>query len=377
VSRFWRNVLAVGYREARVMLHDQAFLIALLVQPAIMLGLYGGVISTQPANVPWGIVDRSQTALSRRLVEDVQASGYFLRPRRVAGYSEAHALLRRGTLLAVLVIPGDFRRAAERGRPRVQLLLDGSDPLAAARVGSYVAQVAANVDVRRELRASRPPRPPARAGAIDARQRFWFNPTLRDRDFFLATIAGMLLTNISLSLTGASLVGEREMGTYEFLLSLPTSALEIVLGKLLPAVAVAYVLLLAALLGSGLCYGFWPAGSWLALFVVTLPFMLASLSVGVLVSTFARTSAQAIFLSTFFILPSFVLSGVGLPYQLMPHGVRELGGLFPLRWYQIASRRIIERGAGGAEVVVPTLMLVLFFAAMLVVVRWRMKPRLG
>jgi ABC-2 type transport system permease protein len=377
VSRFWQNLLAIAYREARVMLHDQAFLIALLVQPIIMLLLYGAVISTQPANVPWGVIDRSQTGLSRRLVGDVQSTGYFLPPRRVAGYSDAHALLRRQTLLAVLVIPADFRRAAERGRPRVQLLLDGSDPLTAARVGSYVAQVAGAAQVHRSPLVPRPPRPPARPGTIDARQRFWFNPTLRDRDFFLATIAGMLLTNISLSLTGASLVGEREMGTYEFVLSLPTSALEIVLGKLLPAVAVTYILLLVALLGCGLLYGFWPAGSWLALFAVTLPFVLASLSVGLLVSTFARTSAQAIFLSTFFILPSFVLSGVGLPYQLMPHGVRELGGLFPLRWYQIASRRIIERGAGAGEVIIPTLMLVLFFAVMLVLVRWRMKPRLG
>ncbi|HLK13107.1 MAG TPA: ABC transporter permease [Candidatus Binatia bacterium] len=377
MSRFRQNVLAVAYREARVMLHDRAFLMALLVQPVIMLGLYGGVISNQPANVPWAVIDRSQTALSRRLVEDVQSTGYFLPPRRVAGYAEARALLRRQSLLAVLIVPGSFRRDAERGHPRVQLLLDGSDPLAAARVGGYVAQVAAAFAVRREPPAAPPDGPPGRAGAIDVRQRFWFNPTLRDRDFFLATIAGMLLTNISLSLTGASLVGEREMGTYEFVLSLPTSALEIVLGKLLPAVAVAYGLLLVALVGSGLCYGFWPAGSWLALFAVTLPFVLASLSVGVLVSTFARTSAQAVFLSTFFILPSFVLSGVGLPYQLMPHGVRELGGLFPLRWYQIASRRIIERGAGFGQVVVPTLMLGLFFAVMLALVRWRMKPRLG
>ena len=78
-----------------------------------------------------------------------------------------------------------------------------------------------------------------------------------------------------------------------------------------------------------------------------------------------------------FILPSFVLSGVLFPYQLMPRGVRELGALFPLRWYQIALRRIVERGAGLAEVAVPAAALALLFAVLLLVIRWRMKPRLG
>jgi ABC-2 type transport system permease protein len=124
-------------------------------------------------------------------------------------------------------------------------------------------------------------------------------------------------------------------------------------------------------------FGVWPRGSWLTLFIVTLPFVLASLGVGVFVSTLAHTSSQAVFISVFFILPSFVLSGVMVPYQLMPSGVREIGGIFPLRWYQIALRRIVERGAGLTDVVVPTLALVTIFAVILAGIRWRMKPRLG
>src|SRR5262249_46812554 len=98
---------------------------------------------------------------------------------------------------------------------------------------------------------------------------------------------------------------------------------------------------------------------------------------GAFVSALARTSAQAVFISVFFIMPSFVLSGSMLPYALMPHGVREVGALFPLRWYQILSRRIIERGAGPGEVMVPTLVLLILFLTILLAIRWRMKPRLG
>ena len=135
--------------------------------------------------------------------------------------------------------------------------------------------------------------------------------------------------------------------------------------------------MLMTTIAAGAVFGVWPEGSWLALLVVTLPFVLASLGVGVFVSALARTSAQAVFISVFFIMPSFVLSGVMYPYQFMPHGVREIGAVFPLRWYQIASRRIIERGAGLGEVVVPMLALTVLFAMVLAGVRWRMKPRLG
>jgi ABC-2 type transport system permease protein len=180
-----------------------------------------------------------------------------------------------------------------------------------------------------------------------------------------------------MSVTSLSMVGERESGTFEHMLSSPTTPIEIVLGKLLPYVGISYAVLALALLLPGLAFGIWPRGSLLALLAVTLPFALASLSIGVLVSTLATTSAQAVFISVFFLLPSFVLSGAMIPYQLMPPGVREIGFVLPLRWYQIAQRRIIERGAGLAEVAVPILALTALFAIMLLLIRWRMKPRLA
>jgi ABC-2 type transport system permease protein len=374
VRRFVGNVLAVAYKEALVVRHDRAFVGVVLAQPVMMLFLMGLGLSNKPANVPWAVLDRSGTTVSRRLVQEVQATGYFLPPRSVTGYDEGRALLQRGAALAFLVVPKDFRRDAERGHPRVQLLLDGSDPLSAARIGGYVAEVAAAfgaVSGRGRGVSVRLP------GPIDLRQRFWFNPTLADRTFFLSALAGMLLTNLCLSVTALALVGERESGTYEQLLALPTTSLEIVLGKLVPYVAVSYALVLFATTAAGVVFGIWPRGSWLTLMVVTLPYVLASLAIGVLVSTLARTSAQAVFIAVFFIMPSFVLSGVLYPYQFMPLGVRAVGGLFPLRWYQIAERRIVERGAGLADVIGPMLVLMTLFGVLLLAIRWRMKPRLG
>jgi len=373
VRRRLSNVLAVAYREGLVLRHDKGFLASVLVQPVSMLLLFGFALSYTPANVPWAVLDRSDTPASRRLIEDVRTTGYFLPPRPVYGYAQGRALLERGDALALLVIPRDFRRDVEAGRPEVQLLVDGSDPVTAARILGYVGQVAAHFDVRRTDGTDRV----ARTATIDPQVRFWFNATLRDRDFFMAIMAGMLLTNLCLSITALNIVGERESGTFEQTLSLPVSSLEIVLGKLLPLVGVSYALLTVAVLGAGLVFGIWPRGSWIALGIATLPFVLASMGVGVFVSSLARTTAQAVFISVFFILPSFVLSGVMFPYELMPPAIRALGFVFPLRWYQIALRRIIARGAGIEDVLGPCLALLVIFGVLLLGIRWRLKPRLA
>lgn len=385
LAEFVNNVLAVAWREATVMRHDKAFLGTVTMQPVMMLLLFGFALSNEPANVPWAVLDRSQGEESRRLVQEIAATGYFLPPRAVAGYQEGRALLASGDATALVVIPRDFARRALRGAPDVQVLLDGAEPLTAARVGGYIAAVARSFDPSGRALAERTERGGAyaglaareRAGPLELRGRFWFNPTLADAPFFLAALAGMLLTNICFSASGLGLVGERESGTYEATLSLPISPLEIVLGKLLPYVAMSYVVLAMATLGAGLVFGVWPRGSLFGLLVLTLPFVLASLSVGVLISALARTSAQAVFLTVFVILPSFVLSGVMFPYQLMPDGVREVGAILPLRWYQIGLRRLVLRGAELGDVWLPLLALTLLFAILLALIRWRMSPRLA
>ena len=375
---FWSNVAAVAYKEASVIRHDKALLATVFAQPVMMLLLFGLALSNKPANVKWIVLDRNQSAVSRRLIQEVQSTGYFLPPQPVWSYDEGRQLLKNASALVFLIIPQNFRRDIERGQPRVQLLVDGSDPLSAARVAGYIGQVASTFATRPGVITAQVPGAPAVLPVpIDLRQRFWFNPTLLDRKFFLAALAGMLLTNLCLSATSGGLVAERESGTYEQMLALPTTPLEIVIGKLVPFVGLSYAVFFFSILAAGFFFGMWPQGSWLALLLVTLPFVLASLGIGVFVSTLAHTSAQAVFITVFFILPSFVLSGSMFPYQLMPHGVREVGALFPLRWYQIALRRIVERGGGFTDVAGPILALVILFGVILAGISWRMKPRLG
>lgn len=372
---FWSNVGAVAYKEAAVILHDRPLLGVVLLQPIVQFIMFLAISNT-PYNVPWAVLDRAATAESRRLIEGVRTSGYFLRPTTVTGYDDGRALLARGAILALLVIPDDYGRQRERGNAEVQLLVDGSDPLTAARVSGYISGIAASSAIERPRSRDGPivrSSPPA---TIDVHQRFWFNATLSDQLFFFSVFAAVLLTNLCLSVTSLALIGERENGTYEQMLALPTTPLELILGKLVPYVVICYLVLLLALVPTGWILGVWPQGSWLAILTVTLPFVLAGLATGTFISSMARTSAQAVFLSVFFILPSMVLSGLMMPYLLMPDGIRQVGGLMPTRWYQIALRGIVARGAGLLDFVEPVLVLTAMFAAMLAAIAWRTKPRL-
>jgi ABC-2 type transport system permease protein len=373
--QFWSNIAAVAYKETAIIRHDRPFLAVVFLQPLVQLIMFTAISNT-PHNIPWAVLDHAASPASRRLVEEVRTSGYFLAPQRVDGYAAGRALLGRGAAAVLLVIPDDFERRRERGDAVVQVLLDGSEPLTAARLGAYIAQIAADAPTDGQRGRDGPDARVGTTGPIDVRARFWFNATLRDRDFFLSVFAAVLLTNLCLSATSLALIGERESGTYEQMLALPTTPLELILGKLVPYVAICYVVLVIALVPPGLIFGLWPRGSWLAIFVITLPFVLAGLGLGTLISVVARTSAQSIFVSVFFILPSMVLSGLMMPYMLMPEGIRWLGALTPTRWYQIALRGIVSRGAGLSDVLGPLLVLVAMFAAILLVIARNMKPRL-
>jgi len=164
------NVLAMAYREFTVIRHDKAFLATVIMQPIMMLLLFGFALSNDPHNVPWAVLDRSQTAFSRLLIAEVTATGRFREPLRTDSYDEGRAWLRRGEAVVLLVIPPELRREVRAGVPEVQLLLDGADPLTAARVAGIVRQAAAQLGTRSIESARVDTAPSLRAGGtVDLR----------------------------------------------------------------------------------------------------------------------------------------------------------------------------------------------------------------
>jgi len=363
----WRNVRAILWKEVVRLLNDRATMQVILVQPVIFLIIYGTMITYQIYNIRWFVEDRDRTEMSRRLVSEIHATGRFEPPRFLLGDRARMDAFTRHQMSAGVVIPEGFRRRAMRGEPAyVQVLLNGADPLVATRAGAYIAQMAARFQPRGAPAISTARAAELAGGArIEVRKRFWYNPTLSDRFYFLGALPAILLTQISLALASASLAIERERGTYESLIASPVKPIEIVLGKTAPYVVISYAILFGVILAEYLFFGMRFRGSLVALTVATLPFILANASIGLFFSTISTSLFQGAFIGFFFILFSVNLSDFFYPTQTMPTAIRLSSYLFPMKYYVAILRGIGVRGATLAEMWFPITACIVYFAIML------------
>lgn len=363
----WRNIKALFWKETIRLRRDRSVIASIVAQPIVFLIIYGAMITYQALNIRWVVEDHDRTELSRLLVSQVMATGRFDPPMTTLGDEERLNAFRRRYASAAIVIPEGFKRSIIRGEPAyLQLLLNGADPLVATRAGAYITQVAARLQ---------PGGPPALSsdalaaamggGRIEVRRRFWYNPTLSDRFYFLAALPAILITQVCIALASAAMVNEKDQGTMEQLLSNPLSTLDIILGKTLPYVLIAYFLLLAVLLAEIFIFNMPFRGNVIALLVATLPFVLASTAVGLFFSAISRNMLQGAFIGFFFILFSVNLSDYFYPTQTMPEAIRLASFLFPMKYEVWILRGIGVRGATLAEVWVPIAACMGYFLVML------------
>jgi ABC-2 type transport system permease protein len=366
----WRNIRSLLWKETVRLRRERRTLGVIVLQPVMLLIIYGTMITYQAYNIRWVVEDRDQSELSRRLVSEVMATGRFQPPMYALGKAARLQTFKRRYAVAALVIPEGFKRAMLRGEPAyAQLLLNGADPLVATRAGSYIAEVAARLLPYGPPAVSSQAFADAVGGArIEVRKRFWYNSTLSDRFYFLSALPAILMTQICIALASIAMVMEKEQGTMEQLLASPLNTLELVLGKTLPYVVLSYMLLLGVLLAEIFVFRMPLRGSLIALCVATLPFILATSAIGLLFSAISTTLLQAVFIGFFFILFSVNLSDYFYPTQTMPEVVRLSSYLFPMKYEVAILRGIGVRGATLAEMWFPIGASLLYFFVMLAVV---------
>ena len=365
----WQNVRALLWKEGIRLRNDRGTMRVILVQPVIFLIIYGSMITYQIYNVRWFVEDRDHTEMSRRIVSEIGATGRFEKPLSVLGDRARLDAFTRRRASAGIVIPEGFRRRVIRGEPAyMQLLLNGADPLVATRAGAYIAQVAARFQPRGAPAISSAHLADLAGGArIEVRKRFWYNPGLSDRFYFLSALPAILLTQICLALASASLAIERENGTYESLIASPVKPIEIVLGKTAPYAVIAYAILFSVILAEYAVFGMRFRGSLVALAVATFPFILANAAIGLFFSTVSTGLFQGAFIGFFFILFSVNLSDYFYPTQTMPTAIRLSSYLFPMKYYVAILRGIGVRGATLAEMWFPISACIGYFLVMLAI----------
>jgi ABC-2 type transport system permease protein len=328
------------WKELVQMRRDRFTLGMLVGIPAIQLLLFGFAIRMEVRHLPAVVLDESKTTESRALTQAMVNTGNFDVVGTVADRREMQRMIERGDARAAVVIPPDFETDLKRKRTATaQVIIDAADPLASQAAISAAALAAA---ARNAALA-----PPNASGArLEVRVRPWYNPALESSIYIVPGVAGLILTLTLSAITSMSIVRERERGTLEQLIVTPVTRAGLMLGKILPFVIVGYVQLTVILLLGRFVFDVPLRGSLLLLYASTAPFIMASLALGLFISTAVKTQIQAMQLSFLVILPSVLLSGFMFPREAMPVAAQWIGGAIPLTYFLRILRGIFLRGTG-------------------------------
>ena len=351
------RLFAIAKKEARQLRRDKRSLVLAFVLPLLLLVFFGYAISWDVREIALAVVDHDGTAKSRELVEAFEASGYFTVVERPASPVEVRGLFARGRAILVLVIPPGFAADLGQGTPvEVQALLDGSDANTATIAQGYAEATAQSFSQRVLLRGERLTLP------LTAESRVWFNEELASRNMIVPGLIAVIMMIIAALLTSLTIAREWERGTMEQLAATPVTRVEVVLGKLLPYLAIGFF---DTVLSSAL--GVWifdvPFRGFAPLFAgLSLLFLVGSLGLGIFISAAARSqvlATQVAMVATF--LPAFLLSGFMFAIEVMPKPLQMVTMLVPARYFLVVTRGIFLKGV-GAEVLAPQAAVMVLYA---------------
>jgi ABC-2 type transport system permease protein len=366
------RVASVIRKELIQLRRDKKMRAMLFIAPVMQVLILGYAANMDVQNVPLAVFDQDMSPRSRELTAAFENSAAFRLVAAPSSRGELSSELDAGTAEVGLVIPPSFGSDLDAKRsPFLQVLVDGSRSNTAAVSLSYAVAVATAYGQRigapsSPMHLSLP--------SLDARTRVWYNPELKSRLFMVPGIFALLAMVFTIILTSLAIVKEKEVGTLEQLMVSPLKKGELIIGKLAPFMLVSLIILTLALVAVRVFFGILPRGSLLLLALLSIAFVIATLGIGLFVSTLARTQQQAMMFSIFFFMfPMMILSGFVFPIANMPPVIQAFTYIMPLRYYLVIVRDLFLKGS-GIDVLWPQLFPLLMIGAVVIgisVVRFR------
>ncbi len=329
---------AILYKELIHLRRDPVTVVFALLIPIAQLTIFGYAIDTDVRNIPTAVLDFDRSQESRAFAKALENTRYARVRGEPRSQDELVQTIRSGKAQIGLMFPPGFGRGLRQGRPpRLLVLVDGSDPQVAFRAQAVASQLGS----RYGLTAAPP--------VVDLRTRVLFNPDSRSANFMVPGLIGVILQVVAVALTAFSLVRERERGTLEQLMVTPVGKVGLMLGKMLPYGVLGFAEVITVLVAARLVFNVPIHGSVPLLLLMSLTFLGAALGLGLLISTVARTQAQALMGTLLIMLPSVLLSGFMFPRASMPAIVYYFSFLIPVTHFLEILRGIIVRGAGFGD----------------------------
>jgi ABC-2 type transport system permease protein len=343
-----RALVAVAIKELHQIVRDRRTLAILLFFPAFMLLLYGYALNFDIRNVRIAVQDLDRSTQSRELVSAFVNSGYF----DLVGYLDADAdverLVNRNESRALLVVPARFGTDVTNRRPTtVQVIIDGDNANTASTVMGYAQAIVAEFSTGVLLAASATGGAGARVPPVTLEPRIWYNPQLRSTLFLVPGLIAFIAMITAVVSTALSVVREKERGTMEQIRMSPIGSVAFILGKTLPYLALSFAAALLILFTARILFDLPMRGSVPLLWGSILLFLVGAQGQGLLISTIANSQQlafQVALLSSF--LPTFILSGFVFPLSSMPMPIQVISHIVPARYFLVALRAIVLKGAG-------------------------------
>ncbi|MFQ6112717.1 MAG: ABC transporter permease [bacterium] len=314
---------------------DFRTLVIVILMPVIMLFLYGFALNLEIQNIDLLVLDHDQSPDSSTLIRKFEGSEYFTVKHFSGPESRLQSFFSRRNARMIMIIPEDFsKRLYRQPIARVQVLIDASDPNAAQAIRNYSNAIFQSFSAEQAV-------PPV----FDIETSIWYNPALKSSYFFVPGLAALILIIISALLTSIAIVREKETGTLEQILVSPIKPTEIIVGKVIPYIFLAFVDLLIILIIARLVYKVPFVGRLSLLIFSSLVFIFAALSIGLLISTRAETQQVAMMMALLAtMLPTVILSGFIFPIASLPKILQLLTYAVPARYFMAVIRGIMLKG---------------------------------
>ncbi|PKG56851.1 MULTISPECIES: ABC transporter permease [unclassified Shewanella] len=375
------RIQAIVSKELIQLKRDRMTFGMVIMIPLIQLMLFGFAINTNIRDIPVGVIDQSQTALSRVLVQTVRATQVVKFTQHFYDIESANAAIARGEVRAVLVIPKDVAQRLvrhqavglgsppstdeETSRPVAQWIVDGSDTMIAAAIKGL-----RNMPLTELLRL------PSNRSTPTFEVALFYNPEQRTVVNIVPGLVGVILTMTMIMFTSAAIVRERERGNLEMLITTPIRSMELMLGKIIPYMFIG-MLQVTIILGIGYSLFNVPInGSLAQLFGATLLFIMASLTLGLVISTIAKNQLQSMQMTIFVLLPSILLSGFMFPYEGMPIEAQYIAEALPATHFMRLVRGVILRDVDIIDMSYDVSWLAIFTVIGLIIASLRFKKNL-
>nr|WP_212635655.1 ABC transporter permease [Ralstonia insidiosa] len=348
VQRWWSVVL----KEFLQLRRDRVTFAMMIGIPIMQLFLFGFAINADPKHLLTGVIAADQSEFTRSFLAGMRNSDYFDLAKTLPDETAGREALAKGQLQFVVTIPPDFTRKLVRGeKPSLLVEADATDPAATGLAVASLSQLVQGV-VDKDMKGALAPLAGGTSGAappFDVRVHKLYNPEGVTQYNIIPGLMGTILTMTMVMMTGLAMTRERERGTMENLLATPVHPLEVMTGKIVPYIFIGLVQVTIILLMAYFVFQVPFVGSVWMVYVSALLFIVASLTVGITLSSLAQNQLQATQLTFFYFLPNILLSGFMFPFVGMPKWAQVIGNLLPMTYFNRLTRGILLKGNGWFE----------------------------